>query len=173
MGTLLTFDERDYKKGTRRSNNFKPIQYEIVGECWICKSHCGNNYSRIRRYGKYTRVHRYVYEYTNKTKIKEGNIILHSCDNPSCINPNHLSEGTQDDNMKDMKEKDRSTKGSRNWCAILKERDVWEIKHLLAYTKFQSKEIASLYNVKPNVIYQIKKSITWKHVNILNNLQGE
>ena len=37
----------------------------------------------------------------------EGRIVLHSCDNPICCNPNHLTYGTHQDNMNDMKERDR------------------------------------------------------------------
>jgi hypothetical protein len=39
--------------------------------------------------------------------VGEGRIVLHSCDNPICCNPNHLTYGTHQDNMNDMKERDR------------------------------------------------------------------
>ena len=53
------------------------------------------------------KISRLVYAFY-KEKIKEGNVILHTCDNPRCINPNHLIQGTHQDNMQDKKLKGRS-----------------------------------------------------------------
>src|ERR1700749_4969342 len=51
-------------------------------------------------------AHRFSYE-IHKGKIPEGKIILHSCDNPICVNPEHLTIGTQQDNVNDMMNKNR------------------------------------------------------------------
>lgn len=47
-------------------------------------------------------------------KPLEGMVIAHNCDNPYCINIEHLKECTQAENLADMKERDRSAKGSKH-----------------------------------------------------------
>ena len=63
-------------------------------------------YGRISVKGKVKLTHRISWEMT-KQPIPKGVSILHKCDNPLCVNPEHLMEGTQKDNMRDMSEKNR------------------------------------------------------------------
>lgn len=51
-------------------------------------------------------AHRHIYEQCFGT-IKRGNVILHLCDNPKCVNPEHLRQGTQAENVRDMDRKGR------------------------------------------------------------------
>ena len=53
------------------------------------------------------RAHRIVYEMT-VGEISSSAILRHSCDNPPCVNPDHLTPGTHDENMRDMAERGRS-----------------------------------------------------------------
>ena len=59
---------------------------------------------------KKEKAHRISFEIFNNRKIKEGMHILHSCDNPNCVNPKHLSEGTHQDNMDDKVSKNRQSR---------------------------------------------------------------
>jgi len=88
-----------------------PLSYrENLRGCWICTSHCSDNrgYPRIRRDGRQQRLSHYVFE-QEYGPIPTGMSILHSCDNPLCINPSHLAIGSHRDNMDDMVNKGRGT----------------------------------------------------------------
>ena len=90
--------------------------------------------------------------------------VCHKCDNPACVNPEHLFLGTQIDNMKDMEKKGRSTRGSRHPSAKLEEKQVFEIKRLLWKTDLNHQKIANLFNIGSATISQIKTGRIWKHV---------
>lgn len=74
-------------------------------------------------------AHKFAYEHWIGP-IQDKHYILHKCDNPACVNPEHLFTGTQKDNMKDMKNKGRENKarGERQYCAKLTEEAVKEIR---------------------------------------------
>ena len=59
--------------------------------------------------------HRYSYTIT-KGQIPDGLVIMHSCDNSRCVNPEHLFSGTQSDNMLDCAKKGRHHYGKRTHC---------------------------------------------------------
>jgi hypothetical protein len=80
------------------------------GECreWIGKKSFGYGMTTIR--GKNIFSHRAAY-LVWKGEIKEGLFVCHTCDNRSCINPNHLFVGTSKDNVNDMMNKNRHNFG--------------------------------------------------------------
>jgi len=84
------------------------VDKECDGDCWEwvgTKTKQG--------YGQFLgqRTHRIAYELYNETNIGPYQV-LHTCDNPSCVNPEHLFLGTHTDNMADMKSKGRSRNGA-------------------------------------------------------------
>lgn len=87
-------------------------------------------------------------------------VVCHSCDNPVCVNPDHLWGGTQKDNQQDMAKKGRSTLHERNPMAKLNSNKVAEIKQRLR-NKETSRSIAKDYGVDEATIHYIKAGKTW------------
>lgn len=104
-------------------------------------------------------INRYVYE-QKYGAIPEGMSIRHTCDNPLCINPEHLLVGTNLDNIKDKVERNRQTKGEAVNTAKLREKEVIEIIN----SKDKTKELMKKYGVSKTCISLIRRGKTWKHI---------
>jgi len=74
----------------------------------------GETPRRIRSTGR-RRVHRWAYELFYGP-IPQGLLVMHRCDNPSCINPTHLTVGTNQDNQRDCAAKGRKALQKRTHC---------------------------------------------------------
>ena len=75
--------------------------------CWNWGAGCsGDGYGAFSYKGKTERAHRISWMLYNGD-IPEGLLICHKCDNPKCVNPNHLLVGTQSENIIDMNNKNR------------------------------------------------------------------
>lgn len=147
--------------------NEKKIEFLITEkDCWVCTSHCKNKegYPYYKFNGKVGRMHRYMYE-KYKGKIPEGYIVRHACDNPSCINPDHLLLGTHKDNKQDSINRKRHAKGTSVHSAKLTEKDVKEIRKLLKNKYYgYMQNICKKFNVSSDCIYNIKNNKSWKHI---------
>lgn len=65
---------------------------------------------------KQVRAHRIAWELANQQPLGPDDAVLHSCDNPPCVNPAHLMRGTQSDNVADMTAKSRHHDHGRTHC---------------------------------------------------------
>lgn len=99
----------------------------------------------------------------HRGEIPDGLRVLHKCDNPLCVNPDHLFLGTQADNMADMVAKDRHLSGERSPLARLTEDGVRTIRSLAA-SGVSQKEIARQFGISPMQIGRIVLGTRWQHL---------
>lgn len=104
--------------------------------------------------GKIKYVHRIAMEEKIGRELNSKEIVMHSCDNPSCYNTEHLSVGTTADNLADMKKKGRNAKGFMLPHTKLSELDVEKIRGLRT-AGVRVKDIATLFNVDQSHISKI------------------
>ena len=115
--------------------------------------------------GKNQHSHRVAYkEWVGP--IPDGLVVRHKCDNPPCINPEHLELGTVQDNVNDRVTRGRSNvrRGSESYNAVLTEDDVANIRSRYAQGNVYQRELADEYHVSTSAIGAIVRRKRWKHV---------
>jgi len=143
---------------------------EIVTEsgCWIWRLEVNNwGYGKIKIKGRTVSAHRASYsEFIGG--IPDKLCVLHRCDVPSCVNPDHLFLGTHQDNSDDRGRKGRAKgaikrerHGEANPNAKLTEKKVLEIRS----SKEPSDILAKKYNVSSGYISEIKAGKKWSYLN--------
>lgn len=113
--------------------------------------------------GKHKYAHRLSLEFATGQFIPHGMMVLHSCDNPSCVNPAHLSIGTAAENSADAMSKGRTPRGERAGHAKLSDNDVRGIRWLMSEGSKLS-DVARQFKVTPGTISCIRDRITWRHI---------
>ncbi len=151
----------------------KAVKNEWCG-CWEWTGATRNGYGRIitgsRKDGtrRNESAHRLSY-IVSVGEIPPGMEVCHKCDNPRCINPEHLFLGTKQDNMKDREEKGRNVifTGEEQPRSKLTKKAVkdarWE--HVFKGTSFQ--RLANRYGVSKKTMQNAIKGITWKCVSYM------
>ena len=180
-GPMPTLEERFWSK------------VDKSGECWLwlgSKGPDGYGYLGTGT-SKSARAHRVAY-WVVYGSIPNGQFVLHHCDNPSCVRPDHLFLGTQQDNMNDMVNKGRSAKGDRSptrlhpesiaygakhgrhthpektargekvWTAKLNWDKVREIRTCYTQGKITTRELGRHYGVYHSTIVKIVNGKTWQ-----------
>ena len=130
--------------------------------CWLWEAAinaCG--YGTIGVKGRSMLAHRLSYK-IYYGKLPKNKNILHRCDVPCCVNPEHLFAGTQRENIYDMEVKDRAyhPTGEQHGRAKLTEDDVRRIR----LDPRSSRKIAPEYGVDRVTIQGARNGRTWGHV---------
>lgn len=134
---------------------------EKTPTCWIWHgAQAGGGYGICTIGGKNYSAHRLSWEWANGKPVPTGQVLLHKCDQPLCVNPEHLTPGTQQNNVSDRVNKGRSARGKDNGRARLKKKDVKRIKSLRNKGWTES-AIAKLFGVGRSTISNILHGRTW------------
>lgn len=145
---------------------------KLENGCWVCDTaienpesgYCEVVIDRSPRAGKARDyVHRLSYRHF-KGKIPKGRHVLHSCDNPPCCNPDHLSAGTRKDNMQDMVDKGRHYRGQNNRLPFLTETDVIAMYQLHEAGGISQYEIGRRFGINERYVWLIVHGRRWRHL---------
>jgi hypothetical protein len=136
-----------------------------AGGCWL---YTGYRQKFGHGWTTYGLAHRFSWELL-VGPVPEGKFVLHKCDVPACVNPEHLYIGVRDDNARDMFQRGRSARGERSHTAKLTDKDVMEIRRLKG--KFTAEELGARYGVTASNIYHVQSGVVWKHLPL--SPQGE
>lgn len=167
--------ERDFPIGA--TMNTKPLLDRFLEKvrktetCWwweASKDSCG--YGRIGYNGKSHKASRIAF-ILFRGPIPDGQCVCHTCDNPACVNPEHLFLGSRKDNSQDMARKGRSpsqrnpeiVQGENHPLAKVTKNDVLEIRRLCQNGHNQDK-VAAMFGLKQSQVSNIHRRKTWKHI---------
>lgn len=99
-------------------------------------------------------AHRFSWSIKNG-EIPDGMCVLHRCDVACCVNPDHLFLGTQQTNIADKVAKNRQARGERHGMSKLSDDDVKSIGVLKNMVGMKAKDIAPLFGISPERIWQL------------------
>jgi hypothetical protein len=132
-------------------------------KCWNWTAYkVKRGYGRIRLGDKSHLAHRVAY-YLTYGEYPEDLLVCHSCDNPACINPNHLFLGTTLDNVTDKMQKGRHdpSRGEKNGLAKLTWDKVRMIRSQYATGQFTQKQLAQHYGIGKSVLSRVVRNEMW------------
>jgi hypothetical protein len=164
----------------RKASNLRSLFARVAPGCWEwggARSATGYGWASYK--DKTVPAHRLVWEMVSGP-IPAGLFVLHHCDNPPCVRPDHLFLGTQADNLRDARAKGRRpplsepptrdysgyrrSRGQDHHAAKLSEQQVVEIRSKWATGAYTRAALAAEYGVVPETIYVIATRRGWKHV---------
>lgn len=159
----------DRPSASRRGSVNNPIpplerfwaKVEKSDGCWNWTGYTTRGYGRFYTGHKKIEVyaHRYSYElaYGESTA---GFMVCHKCDNPRCVRPDHLFLGTQAENLRDMRDKGRQSRGDRAGNALLSD----DIVRFIRSSSERRPELAKKFGVSVATIHNVLAGRIWKHV---------
>lgn len=140
---------------------------EKTETCWLWRGGLkGGGYGIFYLDGKYCGAHRVSLLLFKSLPFQPGLDAMHSCDNPACVNPDHLSYGTRTQNMQDAAAKGRTRcmadwRGQKNPKSKLSSEQIAEIQARRSAGE-QCKKIASDYGISDVRVSQLTKAVTAK-----------
>jgi len=132
-----------------------------INKCWewgAAKTSKGYGVFSWSKKGQ-CRAHRFAFKLYNGREPND--LVLHSCDNPSCVNPAHLSDGSHGENMKQMAKRKRAAREGRHHKAKLNFNEVMAIIFLHKSGEYSTRELSSQFNISQPTIAAIVQGKLW------------
>lgn len=139
---------------------WKRVDKSEPSGCWTWQGYC-------QRFGhgwlgsRFGLAHRFAWKLL-RGPLADDVCLLHHCDNPPCVNPDHLYIGDRKDNMRDKVARGRVQKGQDSALARLKDEDVREIRRLKA--EKTAGEVGAMFGITASHIFHIWARRAWKHL---------
>lgn len=137
---------------------------DTINECWEY-----NGFLDKDGYGKFwwnnhqIGAHRFSFIIHNQNININGLIVCHKCDNPSCVNPNHLFVGTTKDNLNDRDIKNRNVKGEDINTSVVTIKKVEELIQLILNNQINNVKCAATFlGIKTQMMLKIINGHAWK-----------
>lgn len=150
----------------RESVFWERVRRGSVDECWEWTAR-----RTVHGYGVFyvgrrnVLAHRFSLSLALGRPIGDGLWALHSCDNPPCVNPSHLREGTRAENVSDMVARGRGRgpglKGERNPSAKITSNDAASIRALAAEGHLSQRAIGQQFGLSQQMVSAIVKGEKW------------
>lgn len=171
-GMCRTHYQRHYRHGdtlprrggTESERFWRSVDRGAPDDCWNWRIK-GAKYGLFAHPGGYREgAHRASYR-INIGHIPTGMLVMHSCDNPRCVNPAHLSIGTPKENMTDMARKGRRVSGAlRGTDCSFSRLDAEAVRYIRANPDASLKSLGERFGVEPNTVRAVRIGKTWRHI---------
>lgn len=126
--------------------------------CWLWLRYCNRQgYGSFQFRRKPCMAHRFSY-FLNFGNLPDRLVVMHKCDNPYCVNPDHLALGTLLENNKDRHAKGRDARGPGHGRSRLSV----EIVNSIRSSERSAAELAELYGVHRTTIHRARKGWSWE-----------
>jgi hypothetical protein len=137
---------------------------EKTSTCWIWTAHrVAWGYGQFWYDARLIHAHRAAWILTHGP-IPDGQLVLHRCDNPPCVRPDHLFLGSNDCNMADAVTKGRMQRGTQRPSAKLNDNTVKAIRRQYAAGEASLSQLAHAHDVTVSLIHGIVQRRRWKHI---------
>lgn len=139
------------------------IEGMLPENCWLWIGGTnGDNYGQLWHDNCLYAAHRLAYA-IYRGALDRQLVVMHTCDNPLCVNPAHLLQGTNAQNSADMVQKNRQARGDNFCCSKLREADIPVIRFKAALGMTE-RALATEYKVTQPTIHEVLSRKTWRHV---------
>lgn len=160
------------ESGRKERLNIEKFMTHVFPEpntgCWLgdwkpTKKGYGNALKVINGANPLRGAHRVSY-FLHKGEFDYRLCVCHSCDNPACVNPDHLFLGTTQENTEDMVKKGRASRGVDRPTTKLTEEQVIEIRNKYSTGQYTQRQLGKDYGVDYGGVGRIIRRELWRHV---------